>query len=150
MGNWAASVFASAIEAMNSNKESPNGNFVATLKSILRYPIKTIAAFILAPILAVRITALAKNPLRRIIAGFGLVLATFLAWSAGTFLGATAGALFMGSQFGLIVGLGFLIGTTFSITLSVLFSILVLNSTAWLFLHISSEEVIAYLKSISE
>jgi len=38
MGNWAANVFASAIETMNSNKQSPNGNssekVIAYLKSI--------------------------------------------------------------------------------------------------------------------
>lgn len=150
MGNWAAGLIATGLEAITSNKDKNGGVFIATLSSVLRYPIKAIAAFIVAPFLAFRIAALAKNPIRRLIAGTGLVFAVFFAWAAGTFLGTMVGAIFVGSKFGLLVGLGFILGTTVSITLSIVFSILVLNTTAWAFLHLSSEEVISYLKSISE
>jgi hypothetical protein len=61
-----------------------------------------------------------------------------------------AGAALVFSAFGPLMAIGFLIGTTLSITLSVAFSILVLNATSWFFLHMSSEDVIAYLNSISE
>ncbi|UCV07203.1 hypothetical protein [Dechloromonas denitrificans] len=150
MGSWAAGLIANGLEAITSSKDKNGGALFATLSSVLRYPIKAIAAFILAPFLAFRIAALAKNPIRRLIAGTGLVLAIFLAWAAGTFLGTMIGALFVGSKFGFVVGAGFLLGTAVSVTLSVAFSILVLNTTAWAFLHLSSEEVISYLKSISE
>jgi hypothetical protein len=83
------------------------------------------------------------------IAGAGLFLAMLAAWAAGTFLGSAAGALLVYSYLGLWWGGAFLVGTTLSVTLSVAFSVLVLNTTAWLFLQVSSEEVVEYLRGVS-
>lgn len=150
MSHWTASLFATGLEAINKNHKSGQSALATTLSSIIRHPIKIIAAFLLAPFLAFRVARAAKNPLRRVIASVGLVLAVLLAWATGTFLGTITGALLVYSAFGPLMAFGFILGTTLSITLSVAFSILVLNSASWFFLHMSSEDVIEYLKSISD
>ena len=109
-----------------------------------------IAAFVLAPFLAFRVAALAKNPVRRLIAGVGFILSILAAWLAGTFLGTVAGALLIAAKVGMLWGLAFIVGTTLSVVLSVSFSILVMNAVAFFFLHMSSEEVVAYLRSLSD
>lgn len=150
-------VFVTGLEALAKKRQGggwkgggPGGSIATVTKAILRYPIKTIAAFLVAPLLAFRVVRVAKNPIRRFVAGIGLFIAMLLAWLAGTFLGTLAGAALIASGVGLIWGIAFFVGTTLSVTLSVVFSILVLNATSWLFLHLSSEDVLIYLKSISE
>jgi len=150
MSHWTANLFAAGIDAINKNQKNGQVALATTLSSIIRQPIKIIAAFVVAPFLAFRIARAAKNPIRRAIASVGLVLAVLLACAAGTFLGSMAGAVLVLSAFGPLMAIGFLLGTTLSLTLSVAFSILVLNATSWFFLHMSSEDVIAYLNSISE
>jgi len=120
------------------------------LKSIARYPIKAVAAFFVAPFLAFRVARMAKNPVRRAVAGVGLFISVLLGWFAGTALGTAAGALLIASKVGLLWGIAFFVGTLLSVTLSVAFSILVFNATALFFLHASSEEVIEYLCALSE
>ena len=142
-------LFSSALEAL-LKRPAGSGSLATVAKSIIRYPIKTVAAFIAAPFLAIRVAGAAKDPVRRAIAGVGLFIAVLLAWLAGTFLGTAVGALLVMSHIGMFWGIGFIVGTTLSVTLSVAFSVLVLNTTALFFLHMSSEEVVAYLKSISE
>jgi hypothetical protein len=144
-----STLFASALDAL-IKRPTGSGSLATVAKSVLRYPIKAVAAFVVAPFLAFRVARAARNPARRAIAGIGLFVAVLLAWLAGTFLGTAVGALLVMSHIGLFWGIGFLIGTTLSVALSVVFSILVLNATSWLFLHMSSEEVVAYLNSISE
>lgn len=150
MSHWTAPLFATAIETLTKNPTGSGSSLATVIKSIIRYPIKTVAAFVMAPFLAFRLARATKNPIRRTIASIGLVLAVIAAWAAGTLLGTATGALLVMSQVGLIWGLAFFVGTTLSVFLSVAFSILVLNSTALLFLHMSSEEVVEYLRSISE
>lgn len=149
MAHWAASLFANATEAL-AKRPRGGSSMAAVTKSILRYPIKMLAAFLMAPFLALRVASLAKSPLRRLVAGIGLFIAVLAAWLAGTFLGTFAGALLVTSNLGFMWGIAFLFGATTSVTLSVAFSVLVLNATAWLFLQLSSEEVLDYLRSISE
>lgn len=144
-----ADLFATAIEAVTRRPEGKGTPFTVAVHSILRYPVKLIAAFLTAPLLAFRVATIARDPLRRVIAGLGLFFAMLAAWAAGTFLGSVAGALLIYSFFGLWWGIGFLVGTSLSIVLSVAFSVLVLNATAWLFLQISSEEVVEYLRRVS-
>jgi hypothetical protein len=150
MSHWAASLFATGMDAITKNQSNGQGALAGVMSSVIRYPIKALAAFVVAPFLAFRVARFAKNPIRRGIAAVGLFLAVLLAWAAGTFLGTIAGALLVFSNFGPIVALGFVLGTTLSVTLSVTFSILVLNATSWFFLQLSSDDVIAHLKSISE
>jgi hypothetical protein len=147
--NYIASLFASALTAV-AKKPDGSTNFRAAFRSIVRHPIKVIASFFFAPFLAIQVARTAKNPVRRAIAIAGMLLGTLLAWIAGTFLGSVIGAIFMASNFGPLVGLGFLFGTTFSFVFSVTFMILTFNATTWLFLHMSSDEVIAYLNSLSK
>ena len=150
MTHWAVSLAASALESLHRQKKIGDSSLGTVLSSILRQPIKTIAAFFFAPFLAFRIARFAKNPIRRIIAGVGLFIAMLAGWLAGTALGTATGALLIMSKFGFLWGFAFFVGTTTSVILSVAFSLLALNSTAWLFLHMSSEDVINHLRSLSD
>lgn len=148
--SWTSTVFATAIEALSRRSKEESTPLRTVARSIWRSPIKLVAAFIFAPFLAFRVARAAKNRTRRLIAGAGLFLAILLAWLAGTLLGTAAGALLIASQVGIIWGLAFFVGTAVSVTLSVAFSILVLNATSLLFLQLSSEEVVEYLRTSSE
>ena len=77
--NWAATLFlASAIEAL-SRMSGEGRNSLATVgRSILRYQIKTMAAFLMAPVLALRVVCAAKDPVRRVIAGATMPLNVLL------------------------------------------------------------------------
>lgn len=149
MSHWTASLFSTALATLARTK-TQGGGFGTVIKSIGRYPIKTIAAFFLAPFLALRVARMAKNPVRRVVASIGLFISVLLAWLAGTALGTATGALIIASKIGLLWGVAFFVGSFLSVTLSVAFSILVFNATSLLFLHASSEEVIEYLRKISE
>lgn len=150
MNKLTAILFATGMDAIKKSQGKGQGAFVNVMASIVRYPLKTIAAFLVAPFLALRVVWVAENTTRRAIAALGLFLSVLGAWAAGTFLGTIAGAALVLSKFGVLVALGFLLGTSLSVTLSVAFSILVVNATSWLFIHLSSEDVISYLKTISE
>lgn len=147
------SMFAGLLQAVigAASKESGNGSSLSsTIKSVVRYPIKTIATFFTAPILILRLALTVKNPIRRLIAVIGLFSSIFLAYLAGTFLGSVVGAIFIASHFGLLIAAGFLIGSTLSVVLSVAFTLFVLNTTSWLFLHMSSVDVVEHLSNASK
>lgn len=146
----AASFAAMALRAALKQKSSGGSAFRTVATSVLRTPVKAVAAFICAPFLALRVALAAKNPVRRAIAGAGLFIAVMAAWFAGTFLGTLAGAALVAAKLGLFWGFAFLISTSISVVLSVTFSLLVLNATALFFLHMSSEEVVQYLQALSE
>jgi hypothetical protein len=94
MSHWTASLFSSALGALS--KRSSSGDGLGTvLKAIGRYPVKVLAAFFMAPFLAFRVARIAKNPVRRAIAGIGLFIAVLAAWLAGTALGTAVGALLL-------------------------------------------------------
>lgn len=113
------------------------------------HPIKMLAAFFSAPVLIVRLALVVKNPWRRAIAIIGLIFAIFFSYLSGTFLGDFVGAMLVISEIGILVGLGFLFGSMLSVFLSLTFSVLVLNSVSFLFLKLSSQEVVDYIKKIS-
>lgn len=147
------SMFATLLQAVigvASKGASDGGSFGSTLKSVVRYPIKAIATFFTAPILILRLAVTVKNPIRRLIAVVGLALSVLMAYLAGTFLGSVVGAIFIFSHFGPLIAAGFLVGSTLSVVLSVTFTFLVLNTTSWLFLHMSSEDVVEHLKDLSK
>ena len=150
MAHWTSSLAATALEALRGRDRSGQGPIRTMAGSVLRYPVKLLAAFFTAPFLAFRVARYAKDPTRRRVAGIGLFIAMLTAWFAGTAFGTVVGALLVMTRVGLLWGLAFLIGTTMSVVLSVVFSFLVLNATALLFLHMSSEEVIEYLRTLSE
>lgn len=150
MANWIASLFASALEAIPSSKSSGQNTFGAVLRSVLRAPIKAIGAFLFAPFLIFRVARHAADTKRKWVAGLGLFIGAIFSYAAGTFLGGLAGAYLMGSLFGFWTGVGFFVGTSLSVVLTVTFQVLVLNATCFLFLGLSSAEVVEYLKSVSE
>ena len=137
-----------AMDALLSERKGTSKVKAATV-AIARYPIKAIAIFLMAPVLALRVAMTARNPVRRIIAGVGLLVAFALVWIAGTFLGSVVGALFVVSHVGILVGLGFLIGSFVSVILSGAFCVIVFNATCWLFLNMSTEHVIDALNEKS-
>jgi len=149
MSHWTASLFTSALTAL-LRRPTTTGGFGTVVKSIFRYPVKAVAAFFVAPFLAFRVARMAKNPVRRAIAGIGLFVSIVLAWLAGTTLGTLAGALLIATKLGYIWGIAFFVGSLLSVTLSVAFSILIFNATSLFFLHASSEEVVEYLRTLSE
>ena len=71
------SMFAALLQAVFAgvSKETGNSNSLSsTIKSVVRYPIKTIATFFTAPILILRLALTVKNPTRRLIAVIGLFI----------------------------------------------------------------------------
>lgn len=147
------STFATLLQAAFGavSKDVGNGSSLSsTIKSVARYPIKTIATFFTAPILILRLALTVKNPIRRLIAVVGLFISILLAYLAGTLLGSFVGAIFVFSHFGPFMALGFLVGSTLSVVLSVAFTLFVFNATSWLFLHMSSEDVVEHLLNVSK
>lgn len=145
-----STLFSSAIAAIPKDAARGVGTLNSITKSVVRYPFKAIATFFMAPILVVRVASIAKNPIRRFIATVGLFVAVSLSYLAGTFLGTLVGALFVMTHIGVLAGIGLLVGTSLSIVLSIAFSIFVLNATSWLFLHMSSDDVIEHLNNVSK
>ncbi len=150
MTNWIATIFASALESIPKSNSKGHNSFSAVLLSVARAPIKAIAAFVFAPILVFRVAAIATDSKRKWIAATGLFLAAILSLAAGTFLGSVAGAFIVNTLFGPWIAVGFFIGTAFSILLTVTFQVIVLNATCFLFLGLSLQEVVDYLKNTSE
>lgn len=145
IGKIAGEIFSQGISSLNEKVSSERGNINTVFKRIAGHPVKIIASFLSAPILIAKIAWQAKNPTRRFVAFFGLLLSILLAYGAATLIGSLVGALFIASH----VGIGFFLGTGISIYLSVIFSILTLNSVAFLFLKLSSQDVLDYLSEIS-
>ena len=142
IGKYAAKLLTTTIQS-----ESKNLSDIAN--KIIQYPIKVIAAFFTAPFLLYKIIKRVENPKRRFIAKVGLVVGIIGAYFAGTLLGTTVAALLIVTKVGLIMGFAFWVGTALSVFLTVLFQFLVFNFIAFIFLHMSSEEVLNYLDDFS-
>lgn len=150
MGNWIASFFASALEAIPRGTAAGQSSVASAIRSVVRAPLKAIAAFLFAPFLVLRVASIATDSRRRWVAAVGMFLAAILALVAGTFLGTLTGTFLIANLFGWGAAFGFLVGTTFSVVLTVTFQVLVLNATCFLFLGLSSAEVVDHLKRMSE
>ncbi|GAB3372599.1 hypothetical protein [Azotobacter armeniacus] len=148
-GKAAGEVLESGISALVRDTANEKGRIGEVFRRIASHPVKVLASFIAAPILIVRVAFLVENPKRRVIAILGLFLSVLLSYGAATFLGTLVGAAFIASNIGLLAGVGFLFGTTLSVYLSVIFSIVVFQAVTFVFLKISSQEVIDYLHEIS-
>jgi hypothetical protein len=145
----AAEILALGVTALAENASNEKSNIGAVLKKIAGHPLKVLAAFVTAPFLVFKIVWTVKNPIRRTIAIVGLLLSLVLSYVAATLLGTLAGAAFVASHIGILAGIGFLVGTTLSVYLSVIFSIIVFNAVSYVFLKISTQEVVDYLHEIS-
>ncbi len=133
----------------NSIKEHPNP-LATTIKAAHRYPLKVLATFVIAPYLTWSVARRATDPARRRIAGLGLFVSVLMGWLAHTLVGSLAGSLIVASHFGSFWGLSFLVGTKISVIIRVAFSLTVFNSTAYLFFHLSSQEIVEHLREISD
>ena len=147
-GKAAGEILGRGIEAITdlSNEKSKISEI---FKKIAAYPFKVLASFLIAPILVVKVAWKVENPARRAIAIVGLLLSLVASYLAATSLGTLVGAVFVATHVGWLVGLGFLFGTTISVYLSVIFSIIVFNAVSWFFLKMNTQEVIDYLNEMS-
>lgn len=145
----AGEILGRGINAIAESATKEKSKFGAVFKKIAGHPIKVLASYIAAPVLVFKIAWKVENPIRRTIAIVGLLLSLVLSYLAATFLGTLAGAAFVASHIGVLAAIGFLVGTTLSVYLSVIFSILVFNSVSFIFLKISAQEVVDYLNEIS-
>ena len=148
-GSATLAIFGKVITEIHDDLSKEKSKIGIACKSIISHPIKVVASFIAAPFLVFKVACLVKNPIRKIIAILGLLLSAIASYGAATFLGSLVGAAFVATQIGWLAGLGFLFGTTLSIYLSVAFSTLSFNSVSFLFLKMSSQEVVDYLQEIS-
>lgn len=128
---------------------SENSKIICLAKNIAAYPIKTLATFIFAPFLILRVAAKVKNPIRRSIAIFGVIASVAASYLTATALGTFLGAIFIGSKIGWISTIGFIIGTTVSVYMSVLISVISFNAVSFFFLKASSQEIAEYLERVS-
>lgn len=135
-----------SLVAINNSASTGSNKLWATLKTLLSHPLKVVAAFLIAPFLCISIALSTKSIFRKVFAVVGLLTALGLSYLTSIYLGKLVGAALVASNFGFALGLAFLFGTAISVTLSVLFSILVFNATSYLFLKMNTEEVIEYLR----
>ncbi|TBW09284.1 hypothetical protein E0E52_07585 [Azotobacter chroococcum] len=148
-GKAAGEVLGSGISALARDAANEKGRLGEVFRRIASHPVKVLASFIAAPFLIVRVALRVRSPRRRAVALVGLLLSVLLSYGAATFLGTLVGAAFVASHIGLLAGIGFLFGTTLSVYLSVIFSIVVFHAVSFVFLKISSQEVLDYLRDIS-
>ena len=145
----AGDILSRGITAIAKDTQREKSKIGAIFKKIASHPFKVLASFFAAPFLVFRIALLVDNPMRRIIAIIGLLLSLALSYVAATFLGTLVGAVFVASHIGILAGIGFLFGTALSVYLSVIFSIIVFNTVSFVFLKVSSQDVVDYLAEIS-
>jgi hypothetical protein len=150
MSNPTGGIVESAMSAIAKDVAQEKSHIAQIFKKVASHPIKMVAAFFTAPFLMVRVALKVENPIRRIIAVSGLIVALLLAYLAGTFLGSLAGAAFVASKVGILMAVGFLIGSTLSVMFSVTFCIFVFNLVSLIFLKMSSQEVVDYLHELSQ
>jgi hypothetical protein len=149
LGKAAIDVLGRGISALASDATKERNKVAEILKAIASHPIKVLASFIAAPILIIKIALIVKSPIRRAIAIVGLLVSLLLSYLAASIFGSLAGAIFIASHVGILAGIGFFLGATIWVYLSVIFSILVFNSVSFLFLKVSSQDVVDYLQKIS-
>ena len=146
----AVAIIKESFDAISNDVSSENSKLTHIVKKVASHPFKILATFFAAPILIIKVALSVKNPTRRFIAVIGLILAILLAYGAGTVIGSLSGAWLIATQVGVFMAAGFLIGSMLSVFLSLVFCIFVFNSVSFVFLKMSSQEVVDYLDSISK
>ena len=141
------SAAAGAISKVAETAINERARIGAALKAIVRYPIKTLAAYIASPILVAKVALSADVSLtRRVVAVVGLVLAALLAYLAGGFLGTVAGALLVYSTFGILTAIAFVVGAAVSVYITVTVMAVTFNTICFLVLKMNRQDVIDYLQ----
>jgi hypothetical protein len=148
-GKAAGEILGRGITAITTDMSREKSKIAEIFKKIAAYPFKVLASYLIAPILVVKVAWKVENPTRRVIAIVGLLLSLLASYIAATLLGTLVGAAFVATHVGILAGLGFLFGTTISVYLSVIFSIIVFNAVSWFFLKMNTQQVIDYLNEIS-
>jgi len=149
LGKAAIELLERGVSAISEDASKEKSKIGSVFKKIVGYPLKVVASFIAAPVLIIKVAWRVENPARRAIAIVGLLISFTLSYIAATVLGSLAGAVFIASNIGMLAGIGFLIGTTLSVYLSVIFSIIVFNAVSLIFFFFFSQEVVDYLHNIS-
>lgn len=150
IGKYSAELFLAGITAIKSQAGTEGNKAGEIFKRIAAHPVKVFASFITAPILVLRVAFRVKNKARRILAVAGLLMSLLASYVCATFLGTLLGSLFVMQNIGIIAGVGVFFGLASSVYLSVFFSILSFNAVSFLFLKISTQEVVDYLEELSK
>lgn len=149
MRQLTATLIAKVITSANNNKSSSHNNFSDISRKINSNPIKLFAAFFMAPVLLVKIVIKVKNPWRRFIAVTGISIGIIGAYIAGTLAGTAVMAFLVGIKIGLIYGAAFFIGAGVTVFVTVVCQIVVLNTICFIFLKMSTQEIVDYLDELS-
>jgi hypothetical protein len=149
-GESAGAIIKQSFDAISKDVSSENTKISHIVKNVLSHPFKIIAAFFTAPILIIRVALTVKNPVRRAIAVVGLLLAIMLSYLSGTLLGSLAGLMIVAGSVGILAAVGIFVGSALGMFFSVVFSVFIFNAVSYLFLRMSSQEVIDYLNEISK
>ncbi|MEN8206866.1 MAG: hypothetical protein ABFS24_12760, partial [Pseudomonadota bacterium] len=89
----ACTIISKSVDAIAKDASDEHSRLRHIWHQIKTYPAKAIAAFFTAPILIIKVALTVKDPIRRIIAVTGIVLALILAYVVGTLAGTVAFAL---------------------------------------------------------
>ena len=139
-----------AVSNIKDSISKENTKAKGLFRTLISYPFKTIALFILAPFFLLKVILKVKNRWRKFIAILGLIVSVIVSYVAGTFLGSTAGSIFVIYNIGLWYGLAFFVGTLTSSVITVAFMILLFNLISTVFLKISTSEVVEYLEEMTD
>jgi len=122
------------------------------LKKLINKPLTWIFTLIFSPLIImlsiwkVAKRALAKGSLiKKFKLGvllFGLFVGGFFAWLASGYLGTVSGFFLIKSHFGIFTATGFVFGTTFSIVITAIYSIIVYQIICFGFLKLAEDSVI--------
>ena len=127
MKKIAGEILASGLGAITKDAKKESKKVGSFFKMILSHPIKVLASFLIAPFLLLRVAFKVENWKRKTIAIIGFLLSIILSYAAATWLGKVVGLWFIATKIGILTALGFLLGTTISVYLSLIFSIIVFN-----------------------
>ena len=145
----AGDILERGLSVISANAASEKSKITEILKKIAAYPVRVVASFLAAPFLVFKIAMVVENPVRRVIAIIGLLVALLLSYAAGTTIGTMVGFALAWGSFGFLTGVAYLIGTTLSVYMSVVFAILVFNAVSFVFLKVNTQEVLDYLHKTS-
>lgn len=135
--------------ALIANENQGASKAWLAVKTVCRHPVRTVGAFLFAPVLIAIIAYRSDHGLaRRVIAAAGLAIGFWLAWFAGTGIGVLSGAVLLRMGVGAFYGAAFWLGAMMSLTLTLLFQVIVLQATCSLFLKLSSREVVEHLSTL--